>query len=53
MHPIEDRSGRMWNYCLLGENLFYEFKDKGATMEEILRFARVRAKTGGKSNLFE
>jgi type III restriction enzyme len=40
----EERSGRAWNYCLLGEALFYEFCDKGATMEEILQFARVRAK---------
>ena len=43
--PPEQRSGRTWNYCLLGEDLFYEFRDKGATMEEILSFARVRAKT--------
>ena len=42
--PPEDRGGRTWNYCLLGEHLFYEFKDKGATMEEILQFTRVRAK---------
>jgi len=43
--PPEQRSGRTWNYCLLGEDLFYEFRDKGATMEEILSFARVRVKT--------
>ncbi len=42
--PPEDRGGRTWNYCLLGEHLFYEFKNKGATMEEILQFSRVRAK---------
>ena len=42
--PPEQRGGRAWNYCLLGEALFYEFRDKGATMEEILQFARVRAK---------
>jgi len=42
--PPEQRGGRAWNYCLLGETLFYEFRDKGATMEEILQFARVRAK---------
>jgi type III restriction enzyme len=39
-----DRSGRTWAYCLLGEALFYEFRDKGATLEETLQFARVRAK---------
>jgi type III restriction enzyme len=51
--PPEERSGRAWNYCLLGEALFYEFRDKGATMEEILQFARVRAKAAGKESLFE
>jgi type III restriction enzyme len=50
--PPEQRSGRAWNYCLLGEALFYEFKGKGAMMEEILQFARVRAKTTGKGGLF-
>jgi hypothetical protein len=47
-----ERGGRTWNYCLLGEALFYEFRDKGATMEEILQFARVRAKAAGKESLF-
>lgn len=51
--PPDQRSGRTWNYCLLGEHLFYEFKDKGATMEEILQFSRVRAKSAGKQGLFD
>jgi type III restriction enzyme len=51
--PPEQRSGRTWTYCLLGEALFYEFRDKGATMEEILQFSRVRAKAAGKESLFE
>jgi hypothetical protein len=38
---------------LLGESLFYEFRDKSASMEEILQFARVRARTAGKEGLFE
>lgn len=42
--PDEARSGRTWSYCLLGEALFHEFRSKGATMEEILQFARVRAR---------
>jgi len=50
--PPEDRGGRIWNYCLLGGALFSEFRDKGATMEEILQFARVRAKAAGKESLF-
>jgi type III restriction enzyme len=48
----EKRSGRAWNYCLLGENLFYEFRDKGATMEEILQFSRVRTKAAVNGGLF-
>ena len=51
--PPEDRGGRIWNYCLLGENLFYEFKSKGATMEEILQFSRVRGKAAEKQSLFD
>lgn len=51
--PPKQRSGRIWSYCLLGENLFYEFRDKGATMEEILQFARVRAKPTEKQTLFD
>jgi type III restriction enzyme len=51
--PPEERSGRRWNYCLLGEALFYEFRNKGASMEEILQFARVRAKAAEKQSLFE
>ena len=51
--PPEDRGGRIWNYWLLGEALLYEFRDKGATMEEILQFSRVRAKAAGKESLFE
>jgi type III restriction enzyme len=49
--PPEQRGGRAWNYCLLGEALFYEFRDKGATMEEILQFTRVRAKAAGSGLL--
>jgi type III restriction enzyme len=48
----EDRSGRAWNYCLLGEALFYEFRSKGASMEEIVQFARVRAKAAQNGGLF-
>jgi type III restriction enzyme len=47
----EQRSERTWSYCLLGEALFQEFRSKGATMEEILQFARVRAKAGSEQSL--
>ena len=49
--PPEERSGQAWNYCLLGENLFYEFRDKGATVEDILQFSRVRAKVAVSDKL--
>jgi hypothetical protein len=45
--PPEDRGGRIWNCCPLGDALFSEFRDKGATMEEILQISRVRAKAAG------
>jgi hypothetical protein len=38
--------------CLLGEALFYEFRSKGATMEDILQFSHVRAKAAGKESFF-
>ena len=35
------------------EALFYEFRNEGAMMKEILQFARVRAKVAEKQSLFE
>ncbi len=42
------RSGREWGYVLLGEATFYEWRDRGGRMGEVLEFARVRA-AGGTS----
>ena len=50
--PPEQRGGREWSYCLLGETVFYQFRDKGATMEEIVQFSRVRAKATEVGTLF-
>lgn len=36
------RMGREWHYALVGESLFYEWRDKGATLPELLNFARLR-----------
>lgn len=47
----ELRSERTWSYCLLGEKLFYEFKDKGGSTEEVLQFSRIRTKAA--EGLFE
>ena len=49
--PEAARSGRTWSYCLLGEALFQEFRSKGATMEEVLQFARVRTRAADEISL--
>lgn len=38
----EERMGCEWKYVLLGEALFYEWRDKGASMPELLDFATLR-----------
>lgn len=37
------RGERAWHYVLIGESLFWDWKEKGARMGELLAFARVRA----------
>ncbi len=37
----EDRMNCTWNYVLLGENTFYEMRDKGGSTEEILEYAKL------------
>lgn len=51
--PEEKRSGREWHYVLIGEALFYEFRSKGASLAEILDFARLRTKRTDTGGLFE
>ena len=44
----EDRMNCIWDYVLLGENTFYELKDKGASTEEIVEYAKMtKAKIEG------
>ena len=50
--PPEQRGQRKWFYCLLGEGLFYQFRDQGGTMEEILQFSRVRGPASQVATLF-
>lgn len=38
----EQRMGCEWKYVLVGEALFYEWRDKGASMPELLDFATLR-----------
>ncbi len=49
--PEGQRSGRPWSYALIGEDLFYGFDRKGASMEDILNFARLRPKVADKESL--
>jgi type III restriction enzyme len=48
----EARGGLSWHYCLLGESVFYEFTQKGATMEEILKFSCIRPAARAAGMLF-
>jgi type III restriction enzyme len=50
--PSEERAGREWHYALIGEALFHEFRSKGASLEEVMNFARLRPKTVGTGVLF-
>ena len=36
------RDGKAWHYVLLGEDAFYEWRDKNATLVELLDYARIR-----------
>ena len=49
--PADQRDSRQWSYALVGEDLFYSFKNKGASLEEILDFARLRPKAADKQAL--
>ncbi len=40
--PAGLRDGREWHYALVGESIFFDWRDKGARMVELLAFARVR-----------
>jgi type III restriction enzyme len=40
--PAALRSELPWHYVLLGENLFYDWRDKKARLADLLNFARVR-----------
>ena len=49
--PADQRDGRQWSYSLIGEDLFYDFKAKGASLDEILDFARLRTRAADKEAL--
>jgi type III restriction enzyme len=51
--PAEQRGGAEWRYCLLGESLFYGFREKGATLADTLEFSRVRLAAAEAGKLFD
>lgn len=38
----EQRGNAEWHYVLLGESVFYEWRDKGASIRDMLEFAKLR-----------
>jgi len=40
---LEQRQKCDWHYVLLGEDLFYEWRDKNARLDELLHFAKLRS----------
>jgi type III restriction enzyme len=40
--PPQQRSSAEWRYVLLGEQVFYDWRDKGASIREMLEFAALR-----------
>ena len=49
--PPEERGGREWHSALIGEALFHEFRSKGASVEEVLNFARLRPRAADSGAL--
>ncbi len=40
--PTDERSGLDWHYVLLGERLFYEWREKRASLSTLCDYARIR-----------
>jgi type III restriction enzyme len=38
----EQRGNAEWHYVLLGEQVFYDWREKGASIREVLDFAKLR-----------
>ena len=49
--PIEERGNRTWHYALVGEAVFNEFTTNGASMRDLLHFARLREVRTGQQQL--
>jgi type III restriction enzyme len=40
--PADKRSGKTWHYVLLGEDTFYNWRDKGGSIADLLAYAKLR-----------
>ncbi|MDP4301732.1 DEAD/DEAH box helicase family protein [Leptothrix discophora] len=49
--PEADRDGRPWHYVLLGEDVMADWQAKGATLAQLLRFARLRPVADGAAQV--
>ena len=49
--PAEMRRNAIWEYVVIGDTFFNDWKSKGASIVEMLEFAKLRAKQGGQSKL--
>ncbi len=47
--PATDRDDRPWHYVLLGEDAMADWQSKGATLGQLLQFARLRPVADGTS----
>jgi type III restriction enzyme len=44
--PGADRQEKLWHYVLLGESVFYDWREKQGGLAALLAFARIRAHAG-------
>jgi type III restriction enzyme len=44
LQPGEGWSNLTWHYVLLGESVFFEWRDKGALLSALCDFARIRSR---------
>jgi type III restriction enzyme len=44
--PASNRQEKLWRYVLLGERIFYDWREKQGRLAKLLEFARVRADAG-------
>lgn len=51
--PLEMRSNATWEYVLIGDTFFYDWKNKNASVVDMLEFAKLRSKIEKAARLFD